>query len=122
MDVPVWCRDRRFADIVGTAVEAEVIGHGYIFTEGPVWHPRERTLVFSDIPANRLHVWRPGLPVRVLRKPRQMANGNTQGFQRQHRVDAGLRPHQQRRPRQYAIRIDLEGQRADAGRGLFQDA
>ena len=77
MHVPVWCRDRRFADIVGTAVEAEVIGQCYVFTEGPVWHPRERTLVFSDIPASRLHVWRPGAPVGILREPSQMANGNT---------------------------------------------
>jgi gluconolactonase len=54
-----------------------VIGDGYAFTEGPVWHPRERRLVFSDIPSNRLHAWRPGGAVEVLREPSHMANGNT---------------------------------------------
>lgn len=75
--IELHARDKRFADIVGDTVEAQVIGAGYAFTEGPVWHPRERTLVFSDIPADRLHVWRPGGPVRVLREPSRMANGNT---------------------------------------------
>ena len=63
MRIPVWARHPRFNDIVGDAIEAEVIGDGYAFTEGPVWYPRERRLVFSDIPADRLHVWRPGGPV-----------------------------------------------------------
>ncbi|MGH6718456.1 MAG: SMP-30/gluconolactonase/LRE family protein [Alphaproteobacteria bacterium] len=69
--------DPRFAAVVGPAPEHETIGAGYAFTEGPVWHPRDGTLVFSDIPADRLHRWRPGRPVEVLREPSHMANGNT---------------------------------------------
>ena len=75
--VPARALDARFAGVVGTALEATTVGAGYAFTEGPVWHPRERWLAFSDIPANRLHVWRPGGTVAVLREPSNMANGNT---------------------------------------------
>lgn len=74
---PVEIVDPRFREIVGEAPEMTTIGEGYAFTEGPVWHPGERRLVFSDIPSNRLHVWRPGGAVTVLREPSNMANGNT---------------------------------------------
>ncbi|MEX2647661.1 MAG: SMP-30/gluconolactonase/LRE family protein [Alphaproteobacteria bacterium] len=75
--LPVRVLDKRFLAIVGEAPEIDVIGDGYVFTEGPVWHPRERWLVFSDIPSSRLHVWRPARGVAVLREPTNMTNGNT---------------------------------------------
>ena len=38
----VEIRDKRFADVVGAAVEFETLGSGFLFTEGPLWQPQER--------------------------------------------------------------------------------
>jgi len=69
-------RDPSFVDIVGDA-SLERLATGFGFLEGPVWHPDEKWLVFSDIPNNRMHRWRPTGAVEVFREPSQMANGNT---------------------------------------------
>jgi len=45
-------RDPRFATVVGSGVELQRLGTGYKFTEGPLWHPREKFLLFSDMPGN----------------------------------------------------------------------
>lgn len=50
---------------------------GYQFLEGPVWVPVLGGLLFSDIPADRLYLWRPNQGVSVFRAPSQHANGNT---------------------------------------------
>jgi gluconolactonase len=51
---------------------------GFIFTEGPVWIPWDRALVFSDIPGNRMHRWRPGrTEAEVYREPSGWSNGLT---------------------------------------------
>ena len=39
--------------------EPVVVSSGYVFTEGPLWHP-DGFLIFSDIPANRIYQWTPG--------------------------------------------------------------
>lgn len=54
----------------------ETIADGFLFTEGPVWHPVENFLTFSDIPASRTYRWdQSGLS--VLRDPSNKSNGNT---------------------------------------------
>lgn len=51
---------------------------GFGFTEGPVWSPADHALIFSDIPGNRTHRWRPGESVaEVYREPSGWANGLT---------------------------------------------
>jgi gluconolactonase len=47
----------------------------FMFTEGPVWTKR-RTLLFTDIPANRIYEW-DGKAVKVFREPSRNANGLT---------------------------------------------
>ena len=53
----VEVRDPRFKDVVGDAVDIAKVGSGYLFTEGPIWHPVEKHLTFSDIPDNCMHRW-----------------------------------------------------------------
>jgi len=48
---------------------------GMKFTEGPVWLPKERKLVFSDIPNSKLMQWSEGKGLSVFRQSEQ-ANGN----------------------------------------------
>ena len=51
---------------------------GFGFTEGPIWIPNDNALVFSDIPGNRMHRWRPGSSVaEVYREPSGWSNGLT---------------------------------------------
>ncbi len=45
--------------IVTATAKVERLAHGFIFTEGPIWRPRENDLIFSDIPANSAFRWRP---------------------------------------------------------------
>jgi len=69
----------------GNAALREIVGEepverlatGFAFTEGPVWHPYEKWLVFSDIPNSRLHRWWPSGRIEVYREPSSKANGNT---------------------------------------------
>lgn len=51
------------------------------FLEGTVWLPRSAGLVFSDIPASRLYLWRPEAGVSVFREESRHANGNTVDLQ-----------------------------------------
>ena len=37
--------------------EAERIATGFVFTEGPLWHPVERELTFSDVFGNVMYRW-----------------------------------------------------------------
>tara|TARA_R110002167_G_scaffold51528_3_gene149075 strand:- start:382 stop:1269 length:888 start_codon:yes stop_codon:yes gene_type:complete len=73
----VEIRDDRFRDIVGDAVEFEQLGTGFIFTEGPIWHPTERHLIFSDMPGDRMRRWSAAEGVVSFRSPCNKANGNT---------------------------------------------
>lgn len=80
----VEVRDPRMRDVVGPAPAFEQLGAGYAFTEGPVWHPREKTVVFSDMPGDHMRVWREGAGVATYRQPSNMANGNA--YDRQGRL------------------------------------
>lgn len=72
----VVIRDRLFREVVGDDVELEQLGTGFAFTEGPVWHPYERHLIFSDMPGDHMRRWSESTGVVTFRKPANMANGN----------------------------------------------
>jgi gluconolactonase len=65
-----------FHNVVGDAA-LETVASGYGFLEGPVWHPYEKWLVFSDIPNNRMHRRDAAGRIECVREPTRMANGNT---------------------------------------------
>ena len=48
-----------------------------VWAEGPVWLPREDTVVFSDVKANRMYRWERSGKVAVFREQSNYANGNT---------------------------------------------
>jgi|TARA_B100000315_G_scaffold256896_1_gene304057 gluconolactonase len=70
-------QDQRFLDIVDEDLRRETISAEFEFTEGPIWHPREKHLTFSDIPASRLYRWSEDSGISIYREPTNMANGNT---------------------------------------------
>ncbi len=70
-------RDPRFLTAVGSAVEVERVATGFMFIEGPLWHPRGKFLIFSDMPGNIMRRWSEAEGVTTFRQPSNMANGNT---------------------------------------------
>ena len=73
----VEIRDRRFEEVVGARVAYETLADGYLFTEGPLWDPRQRRLLFSDIPGNLIAQWSQAAGAGVFRAPSNMSNGLT---------------------------------------------
>jgi gluconolactonase len=59
----------RLDGLVPPEATLERIVDGLSWTEGPVWDRRRGELVFSDVPANAVHRWRPGAGASLLLKP-----------------------------------------------------
>ncbi|MEM9735656.1 MAG: gluconolactonase, partial [Pseudomonadota bacterium] len=51
--------DGRFTEIIDPGTPVEQLGSGFTFTEGPLWHPVEKHLIFSDMPADVRRRWTP---------------------------------------------------------------
>jgi gluconolactonase len=73
----VEVRDARFAAVVGRDVTFDKIAGDCLFTEGPLWHPRERYLLWSDMPDDHLRRWSAKDGVTTFRKPCNKSNGLT---------------------------------------------
>ncbi|HET7342302.1 MAG TPA: SMP-30/gluconolactonase/LRE family protein [Methylomirabilota bacterium] len=53
----------------------EQLATGFLFTEGPLWHPRGKFLLFSDMPGDHLRRWSATDGITTYRKPCHMSNG-----------------------------------------------
>ncbi len=62
--------------VVSDGAEVKKLAEGMKFTEGPVWLPKERKLIFSDIPNNKLMQWSEAEGLTVFREDSQQTNGN----------------------------------------------
>lgn len=71
----VEVRDPRFRTVVGAQVAFEQIATGFLFTEGPLWHARDKVLLFSDMPGDHLRKWSAKGGVTTFRKPCHQSNG-----------------------------------------------
>jgi gluconolactonase len=68
-------RDPRGRAVVGEPVAAEPIATGCLFTEGPLWHPHDRYLLWSDMPGDHLRRWSARDGVTTFRRPCNRSNG-----------------------------------------------
>lgn len=66
----------RFRQLLAEYEPVRQLGTGFTFTEGPLWHPTEKYLLFSDMPGNVRRKWHNGIVTEVMR-PSNMANGLT---------------------------------------------
>jgi gluconolactonase len=82
MNVQVF--DHKFHQLIDKDAELERVVTGFEFTEGPIWNPREKSLIFSDILGNAIYHWTEKNGLKKLRRNSYMANGNT--YDRQGRV------------------------------------
>lgn len=65
-----------FHQLVDEYAPVRQIGSGFTFTEGPLWHPVERYLLFSDMPGDVRRRW-DGSGVQEVLRPSNKANGLT---------------------------------------------
>jgi gluconolactonase len=49
--------DPALDNIISSQAKAEVIAEGYTWSEGPVWIEKEKMLLFSDVPENKVYKW-----------------------------------------------------------------
>jgi gluconolactonase len=70
-------RNKKIIDIVPEGSSLEKLCTGFQFTEGPVWNVAEGSLLFSDIPANRVYAWSSDTKVTIFREPSENSNGLT---------------------------------------------
>ena len=61
--------------LVESGATVKKLAGGMKFTEGPVWLPKEKKLVFSDIPNSKLMQWQESAGLSEFR-PSEQANGN----------------------------------------------
>jgi gluconolactonase len=64
-----------FESLVDADVQLTRLGEGYLFTEGPVWSPRENCLYFSDIPSDARWRWSAEHGMALEAHPTFKANG-----------------------------------------------
>ncbi|UCE63520.1 MAG: SMP-30/gluconolactonase/LRE family protein [Nitrospirota bacterium] len=74
----------RFDRIISSDATLEKITDGHIFTEGPVWNSRDKSLTYVDIIGDTIWNWQEGIGKRVLRQPSGKVNGLT--FDKQGRL------------------------------------
>lgn len=74
--------DERFRACIRTHARIEKLYEGCRWAEGPVWFPMLRTLLWSDIPNNRMMRWDEATAcVSTFRSPSNYTNGHTIGRQ-----------------------------------------
>ena len=66
----------RFSGLFVATQELECIATNFDFTEGPIWHPIEKSLIFSDILGNSIFCWTEKDELKKLRRNSYMSNGN----------------------------------------------
>ena len=70
-------RRSEFTSLVDPDAPARQIGTGFIFTEGPLWHPTDHYLLFSDMPGDVRRRWDEAGGVREVMRPSNKCNGMT---------------------------------------------
>jgi gluconolactonase len=75
--VGVKVESDRLPDLIDPDTEAEQLGSGFTFTEGPIWNPQGQYLLFSDMPGDTRRRWDEQSGVREVAKPSNKGNGMT---------------------------------------------
>ncbi|WP_339905249.1 SMP-30/gluconolactonase/LRE family protein [uncultured Cyclobacterium sp.] len=65
--------------IIEEGTQAEILGSGYAWTEGPLWIEEEEMLLFSEIPANKVHFWKEGSAPNVYLHPAGLTSNEKRG-------------------------------------------
>jgi gluconolactonase len=74
MNVQIF--DSRFNQLIDPQGGLKQIASGFDFIEGPIWNPKEKSLIFNDILGNSIFQWTEKSGLKKLRRNSYMANGN----------------------------------------------
>jgi gluconolactonase len=66
-----------FDDLIDPSASLAQLGTGFTFTEGPIWHPVDHYLLFSDMPADVRRRWDEKQGIVEVRRPANKCNGMT---------------------------------------------
>ena len=66
-----------FEELIDPYAPVGQVGTGFDFTEGPIWHPVDQYLLFSDMPADVRRRWDSKRGVVEARRPSNKCNGMT---------------------------------------------
>jgi gluconolactonase len=61
--------DPTFDNLIEKDAKIEVLGEGFVWSEGPVWVKNGSYLLFSDVPANTVYKWKEGEKITEFLKP-----------------------------------------------------
>jgi gluconolactonase len=75
--VSVRAESDQLHELVDANAKVEQLGTGFTFTEGPVWNPQGRYLLFSDMPGDTRRRWDEQQGVQVIASPSNKGNGMT---------------------------------------------
>ena len=67
----------KLLELVDEDVQVKQLGTGFTFTEGPIWHPTEHHLLFSDMPGDVRRKWSEAGGVEEVMRPSNKCNGMT---------------------------------------------
>lgn len=67
--------------LLDNRVELEQLATGFDFVEGPIWHPKYQSILFSDILGNSIFSWRADEGIVKRNRHSYMANGNAYDHQ-----------------------------------------
>ncbi len=69
-------RDDAFFDVFSEQAQLRVEAEGFTFTEGPIWHPDDHFLIFSDIAESVQYRFTANGQLETFRTPSNQTNGN----------------------------------------------
>lgn len=69
--------DQAFLELMDEHTPVNQIGTGFVFTEGPIWHPTDHYLLFSDMPGDVRRKWTPDTGAQEYLRPSNKGNGMT---------------------------------------------
>jgi gluconolactonase len=75
--VAVDVKSEKLTELVDPNVEVQQLATGFTFTEGPIWHPTEQVLYFSDMPGDVRRKYMPDGQVAEVRNFANRCNGMT---------------------------------------------
>jgi gluconolactonase len=79
LPVEIVSENDAFQDIIASDIKARILGRGFEWTEGPLWIEEEQMLLFSEIPANKVHYWTQGASPEVYLQPAGLTSDEERG-------------------------------------------
>ncbi len=73
--------DSRVNQLIPPDAKLEKLAEGFDWTEGPVWIPNEKCLLFTDIPKNTIYKWKESEGISVYLRPAGYTGENPPGIE-----------------------------------------